>query len=83
MAGNWKMNPTSLQDVESLSALLRTTAENLARDKPDLDVEVGRSPSCPRRHLSTHTPHSPLSPPDRSSDEQMREERFGAPAAQR
>jgi hypothetical protein len=50
MAGNWKMNPTTLEECESLSALLRTTAENLKRDKPDLDVEVRpshRLPVCP------------------------------------
>jgi triosephosphate isomerase len=44
MAGNWKTNPTTLQQVHSLTAMLATMARNTARDKPDLDVEVAVFP---------------------------------------
>lgn len=52
MAGNWKMNPTTIREALALAALLATTARNLARDKPDLDVEV-RSALCQNLSLTT------------------------------
>jgi len=70
MAGNWKMNPTTLEECESLSALLRTTAENLKRDKPDLDVEVryNASAQCGHNHsddmLNAPPPKPSTRPPE-------------------
>jgi hypothetical protein len=71
MAGNWKMNPTTLEECESLSALLRTTAENLKRDKPDLDVEVRYNASAQCGH--THSDDMLNAPPPKPSTRPPRE----------
>ena len=47
MAGNWKMNPTSIKEARELSALVASAARTLAQDKPGFNVEVTVIPPSP------------------------------------
>ncbi|GAB5362305.1 hypothetical protein AAMO2058_000785500 [Amorphochlora amoebiformis] len=48
VAGNWKMNPNSLEAAESLSSLVKVASTSLKRDRSDLpSVKVGVVPPYP------------------------------------
>ena len=50
MAGNWKLNPATLDAATTLAALVAAAARNDAEHKPDRDVEVLVCPPYPYLH---------------------------------
>lgn len=47
MAGNWKMNPTSLAEASELAALVASAARTTQQDKKGFDVQVAVIPPFP------------------------------------
>jgi triosephosphate isomerase len=47
IVGNWKLNPTSISECQSLASLVAVEVASLAVDKPERDVEVAIIPPAP------------------------------------